>query len=75
MRASRPQLQFPAILYSIFTNGRPTLGLMGWPASIFADRRTVSATYAPQFSTMAQAMAFSMSETKLFARDKLTVSS
>lgn len=38
MRASRPQLQFPAILYSIFTN--------------------VSSTYAPQFSTMAQAMSF-----------------
>ncbi|KAA6406487.1 MAG: hypothetical protein FRX48_09758 [Lasallia pustulata] len=38
LRASRPQLQFPTILYSIFTN--------------------VSSTYSPQFSTMAQAMAF-----------------
>lgn len=38
MRASRPQLQFPVILYSIFTN--------------------VASTYAPQFSTMTQGIAF-----------------
>ncbi|KAL8869182.1 MAG: hypothetical protein Q9174_004462 [Haloplaca sp. 1 TL-2023] len=38
MRASRPQLQFPVIMYSIFTN--------------------VASTYAPQFATMAQGIAF-----------------
>ena len=38
MRASRPQLQFPVIMYSIFTN--------------------VASTYAPQFSTMIQGIAF-----------------
>ena len=38
LRASRPQLQFPVIMYSIFAN--------------------VASTYAPQFATMAQGIAF-----------------
>ncbi|KAL8808256.1 MAG: hypothetical protein Q9200_004348 [Gallowayella weberi] len=38
LRASRPQLQFPVIMYSIFTN--------------------VASTYAPQFATMTQGIAF-----------------
>ena len=38
LRASRPQLQFPVIMYSIFAS--------------------VSSTYAPQFATMAQGIAF-----------------
>lgn len=38
LRASRPQLQFPVIMYSIFAN--------------------VAFTYAPQFATMAQGIAF-----------------
>ena len=38
LRASRPQLQFPVIMYSVFTN--------------------VASTFAPQFSTMAQGIAF-----------------
>ena len=38
LRASRPQLQFPVIMYSVFTN--------------------VASTYAPQFSQMAQGIAF-----------------
>lgn len=38
LRASRPQLQFPVIMYSIFTN--------------------VASTFAPQFSQMAQGIAF-----------------
>ncbi|KAL9612496.1 MAG: hypothetical protein Q9167_002927 [Letrouitia subvulpina] len=38
LRASRPQLQFPVIMYSIFVN--------------------VALTYAPQFATMTQGIAF-----------------
>ena len=38
LRAARPQLQFPVIMYSIFAN--------------------VASTYAPQFATMAQGIAF-----------------
>lgn len=38
LRASRPQLQFPVIMYSIFAN--------------------VASTYAPQFATMTQGIAF-----------------
>ena len=38
LRASRPQLQFPVIMYSIFAN--------------------VASTYAPQFATMVQGIAF-----------------